>query len=81
MSSDFMENNIDIRIEDAGEKIKVTGGTDTWLSVLSLLMKHQIEVAGLSIQEPELEEVLMKIIGNSSGMQKGVGNEEKSVSN
>ena len=30
--------------------------------VLNLLMKHQIQVDGLSIQEPELEEVLMKII-------------------
>lgn len=30
--------------------------------VLNLLMKHQIQVEGLSVQEPELEEVLMKII-------------------
>ena len=30
--------------------------------VLNLLMEHQIQVEGLSVQEPELEEVLMKII-------------------
>lgn len=72
-----VNKDIDIRIEDAGEKIKVTGGTDTWLSVLSLLMKHQIEVAGLSIQEPELEGVLMRIIDQS----RGEGNEEKSICN
>lgn len=72
-----VNKDIDIRIEDAGEKIKVTGGTDTWLSVLDLLMRHQIEAAGLSIQEPELEGVLMKIIDQS----RGEGNEEKSVSN
>ncbi len=30
--------------------------------VLNLLMKHQIQEEGLSVQEPELEEVLMKII-------------------
>lgn len=72
-----LKKDIDIIIEDSGEKIKVAGGTDTWLSVLSLLMKHQIEVAGLSIQEPELEGVLMRIIDQS----RGEGNEEKSVCN
>lgn len=72
-----LKKDIDIIIEDSGEKIKVAGGTDTWLSVLSLLMKHQIEVAGLSIQEPELEGVLMRIIDQS----RGESNEEKSVCN
>lgn len=80
-SDQELEKEIEIVTEGAGERIKVTGETNTWLSVLDLLMKQQIQVTGLSIQEPELEEVLMKIIGNSSEMQKGVGNEEKSVSN
>ena len=57
----------DISIEYMEGKIKVTGETNTWLSILNLLMKHHIQVTDLSIQEPELEEVLMKIICQSRG--------------
>lgn len=67
-----IDQDIEIVTEDAGEKIKVTGEANTWLSVLNLLTKQQIEVTGLSIQEPELEEVLMKIIGNSSDEYRSV---------
>lgn len=57
----------DTAMEYADGKLKVTGDTSTWLSIMDLLMKHRIPVANLSIQEPELEEVLMKIISQARG--------------
>lgn len=65
-----------ISIEYADEKLKVIGEADAWLDVLNLLKKHQIQVTDLSIQEPGLEEVLMKIICQA----RGESNEKKLVS-
>lgn len=66
----------DMGVEYSGDKIRVTGEAKTWLSVLNMLTKRQIKVMDLSIQEPELEEVLMRIINQSRGEE----NEKMSVS-
>lgn len=58
----------DVKIELKEERmIKVLGDANIWTKVLNVLLKYQIQVTDLSINEPSLEDVLMKIIYQSRG--------------
>ncbi|MCI8639421.1 MAG: ABC transporter ATP-binding protein [Coprococcus sp.] len=53
-------------IYENGE-ITIPGNPDQWSSVLGVLIENRIEILNMDIQEPNLEEILMKIIHQSRG--------------
>lgn len=56
-----------IEIDYKQGEITVHGDANAWSGLLSILTKNEIQVTGLNIHEPGLEEVLMKIIYQSRG--------------
>lgn len=55
-----------IRIENGLERVlHISGTSKDWSDVLNVLFEQQIQIQNLSIHEPNLEEILMKIISQS----------------
>lgn len=55
-----------IRFENGTERLlHIRGTSKDWSEVLNVLFEHQIPIHSLSIHEPNLEEILMKIISQS----------------
>lgn len=55
-----------IRIENGLERVlHISGTSKDWSDVLNVLFEQQIQIHNLSIHEPNLEEILMKIISQS----------------
>ena len=55
-----------IRIENGLERVlHISGTSKDWSDVLNILFEQQIQIQNLSIHEPNLEEILMKIISQS----------------